>query len=284
MRLHPLEREIQAAIIQAFWYRYRIILDPIDAGAAGMRRGAAGPCHSGIPVGFPDLLGAIPPNGTMLSIEVKRPGQKPTKAQRDFLERRRAEGGIAFWTTSVDSAIRDDTREGGMMTSKRPPVPTTSILLRGPAQDAYLSRLIPNLPHDPDRPIEILIREQVKKRKLSLNDAYWAGPIADIARQAWHNGRQYSAEEWHEGFKALFLPDPDDPEFDPRHVANPETWVKWSINPVTDSRVCIGSTTRLTDAGMRIYILQIEAFAAGKFGVEFRPRTENIEPTGRITA
>ena len=104
MRLAPLEADIQKAIIDAFFFRYRIILDPIDAGGSKFRRsGQTG--TTGIPKGFPDLLGSIPPHGTMLSIEVKRLGEKPTKVQRDFLERRRAEGGVAFWADSVSSAI-----------------------------------------------------------------------------------------------------------------------------------------------------------------------------------
>lgn len=162
---------------------------------------------------------------------------------------------------------------------KRPKITPLSILLRGPNQVAYALKMIPNLPLDSEHPIEMLIREQVKKRKLTLNDAMWAGPLADIARQAWHNGRQYSAEEWAEGFKALFLPDPDAPDFDPSHMVNPETYRKWSTNPVTGTRMCVGSTTQLTDAGMHVYLRQIEAFAAQEFEVQF---TERAEPLGRI--
>ncbi len=105
MNITPLERDIQAAIIEAFWLKLRIRLDPIDAGGKGFRGVSGGRGHSSIPAGFPDLLGAFPPHGTMVSIEVKRPGQKPTKAQRDFLERRKTEGGIAFYAWSVDSAL-----------------------------------------------------------------------------------------------------------------------------------------------------------------------------------
>ena len=168
---------------------------------------------------------------------------------------------------------------------KRSKIETRSILLRGPAQDSLLAQLVPNLPHDYENPIEILIREQPKKRKKTLNDYMWAGPLADIARQAWHNGRQYSADEWHEGLKAVFLPDPEDlwlplgqswqeGFFDPSHVINPETYHKWSINPVTDTRICIGSTTQLTDAGMHVYLRRIEAYASQQFHVEFTTKEE----------
>ena len=104
MRLDPLEKDIQGAIIQAFAMVHRIQLDPIDAGGAKFRSNGAGGC-SGIPRGFPDLLGAFPPHGTLLSIEVKRPGFRPSKDQADFLARRIKEGGIAFWADSVESAL-----------------------------------------------------------------------------------------------------------------------------------------------------------------------------------
>lgn len=162
---------------------------------------------------------------------------------------------------------------------KRQPVKLPTVYLRGPQQVAYLLKLIPNLPLDPDRPVEVVIREAARKRKVTLNDAYWAGPLRDIAEQAWTNGRLYSADEWHEGFKVLFLPDPDASDFDPSHVVDPEAYQKWAINPVTGERRCVGSTTRLTDAGMRVYLLQVEAFAAEKFGVVF---TTHQEPVGRI--
>ena len=105
MRITATEADIQAAIIEAFWLKLRIRLDPIDAGGKGFRAASGGRGHSSIPAGFPDLLGAFPPHGTMVSIEVKRPGQKPTKAQTDFLKRRRDEGGIAYWADSVGSAL-----------------------------------------------------------------------------------------------------------------------------------------------------------------------------------
>ena len=162
---------------------------------------------------------------------------------------------------------------------KRPKIEIPPVLLRGPAQLAYLLKTIPNLPLDPEHPVEVVMREQVKKRKQSMNDAMWAGPLVDIARQAIHLGRQYSAEEWHEGFKAMLLPDPDISGFNPEHVTHPETYRKWSTNPITGTRMCVGSTTQLTDAGMRVYLLEMEAFAAQEFEVRFTTRDE---PTGRV--
>lgn len=106
--MHLLERDVERAIVLAFWYKFRIHLFKTDAGAAGMRqgkpKGAGG--YTGMPAGFSDLLGAIPPHGRAIFLEVKRPGGRPTAAQKAFLEARRAEGAVAFWADSVDSALR----------------------------------------------------------------------------------------------------------------------------------------------------------------------------------
>jgi len=103
----PREKEIQAAIIQAFWFTHRITLWIIDAGSAGMRSGASKgqKGHSGIPAGFPDLLGVIPGDGRALFIEVKRQGEKPRENQAAFLAGLKAKGAVAFWADSVDAAL-----------------------------------------------------------------------------------------------------------------------------------------------------------------------------------
>lgn len=106
MNLAPLESEIQAAIIQAFKLKHRITLWPIDAGGKGFRSAGRSGGHSGIPEGFPDLLGVIPANGRALFIEVKRPGQKPKPKQAEFLAWLGSMNAVAFWATSVDSALQ----------------------------------------------------------------------------------------------------------------------------------------------------------------------------------
>lgn len=165
------------------------------------------------------------------------------------------------------------------MKLNRPAVETRSILLRGRAQVEFAHGLLANLPLDDEHPVELLIREQVKKRKLSLNDAMWAGPLRDIERQAWIKGRQYKADIWHRHFKDLFLPDENAPDFDPSHVV--EGYKKWEIDPWSGDRMLVGSTTQLTDKGIKIYILQIEAEASQEYGVEFTARPLNISPGGR---
>lgn len=106
-RPHTSEHDVQNAIVQAFFYRHRITLYHIDAGGAGFRSGSSKGHrgHSGIPAGFPDLLG-VTGEGRAVFIEVKRPGERPRKNQQEFLARLRATNAIAFWADSVESALR----------------------------------------------------------------------------------------------------------------------------------------------------------------------------------
>lgn len=51
-------------------------------------------------VGVSDIIGCLP-DGTMLAVEVKMPGKKPTQEQLDFLEMVASKGGFAVWVDSV---------------------------------------------------------------------------------------------------------------------------------------------------------------------------------------
>lgn len=139
-----------------------------------------------------------------------------------------------------------------------------SFLLRGESQQAAAQAFLANLPLDADEPLELVVRERVKPRKMSQNALMWAGPLSDIAEQAWVNGKRFSAEAWHEHFKREFLPE----EFDPELCQ--EGYVKWQITPRGD-RALVGSTTQLTVKGMAQYLTQVEA-AGAELGVEFRAR------------
>lgn len=119
----PLEKEIQKAIQQAFKLRHRIELKAMDAGGRGEVKGLVAvfpkwlraalglpqelpfglEAWLHVPPGFSDLLGAF--EGRWVFLEVKRPGQKPHADQLLFLEARRAEGNVAFWADSVESAL-----------------------------------------------------------------------------------------------------------------------------------------------------------------------------------
>ena len=144
---------------------------------------------------------------------------------------------------------------------KRQPFTTRTIYLRTDAQRETLRALVDNLPADSTKPLEIVIREEQKRRKLDQNAAMWAGPLRDIAEQAYVGGRSYTAEVWHEHFKEQFLPE----EFDAELCK--EGYRKWDYTPA-GKRVLIGSTTQLTVKGFALYLTQVEAFGAN-LGVQF---------------
>lgn len=137
-------------------------------------------------------------------------------------------------------------------------------LLRSASQLAAVQTKLDNLPLDDENPLEVVIREQVKPRKLSQNALMWVGPLADISEQAWVNGRRFTAEVWNDHFKREFLPE----EYDPELCV--EGYRKWDYTP-RGERVLVGSTKDLTVKGMAQYLTQVEA-AGAELGVEFRTR------------
>jgi hypothetical protein len=148
--------------------------------------------------------------------------------------------------------------------TKREKYPTRSILLVGDMQKETACLLIKHAPTDRINPIEVVIREPVKARKADQNSLMWAGPLADIAEQAYVEGRTYSAEVWHEYFKEQYLPEEYDAEL------CKEGYEKWAMRP-DGKRVLVGSTTQLTVKGFAQYLTQIEAHGA-ILGVMFRAR------------
>ncbi len=153
--------------------------------------------------------------------------------------------------------------------SARPQFNTRTFRLVGIDQRDRLLALVGNLPIDTQKPLEVVIREEKKARKLDQNALYWAGPLRDIAEQAWVRGRQYSAEVWHEHLKRECLPDDEaSPDFDDTHVK--DGYRKYAITPGGDC-VLIGSTTQLTVKGMSAYLEQVYA-AGANLGVQFSER------------
>jgi hypothetical protein len=144
---------------------------------------------------------------------------------------------------------------------------TRRIVLVGAEQRQLARAMIDNMPIDPLRPLEIIAREQVSRRGQDANAAMWAGPLKDISEQAWVQGKQYTAEVWHEHFKREFLPDVFDEGL---CLAG---YRKWDYLPNGD-RVMVGSTTQLTKHGFGCYMQAVEAFGAG-LGVRFNVREES---------
>ena len=141
---------------------------------------------------------------------------------------------------------------------------TSVIRLVGPLQLQTAIAKLQNAPLDEARPIEVVIREEQKARPPDANSRMWAGPLRDIAEQAWVNGRQFSNVVWHEHFKREYLPEDDDPALS--ELAK-DGYRKWDIDPA-GNRVLVGSTTQLTRKGFSIYLEHITAFGAN-LGVMF---------------
>ena len=150
------------------------------------------------------------------------------------------------------------------MADSRPEFKTRTLRLVNPAVRATALAAISNAPIDPERPIEVMLREEKKTRGMDANAAMWAGPLRDIAEQAWVDGRQFTAEVWHEFFKREYLPEDDDAELE---SLCRDGYRKWAIDP-SGARVLVGSTTQLLVKGMARYMTQVEAYGAG-LGVQF---------------
>lgn len=147
---------------------------------------------------------------------------------------------------------------------------TRTIYLIGPEQANTIVALVPNLPLDGS--LEVVIRAKTTIRKPSANDRMWAGPLKDIAEQAWLHGRQFKDVIWHEYFKEYYLPDESASDFDSSHVK--EGYKKWDIDPAGKRRL-VGSTTQLTRTGFHIYMLQLEA-EGSNLGVQYSVNPKEI--------
>lgn len=144
---------------------------------------------------------------------------------------------------------------------KRARFPTRKILVVSPAQLGTAIAVLKTVPVDAANPIEIRIGEQIKSRNKDQNALMWAGPLRDIASQAYVNGQTYSADVWHEHFKREFLPEEADTEL------TREGYQKWRYLP-SGERILKASTGDLTTKGFSIYLEQIYAYGAS-LGVQF---------------
>lgn len=147
----------------------------------------------------------------------------------------------------------------------RPPFIPRKVLLRSPVQRDTLLALIPNLPLDEEYPLAVTICDHQPARTPDQNSLMWTGPLKDIAAQAWVEGRQYSADVWHEYLKRTYLPEKYE------NGLTKENYRKWDIDPA-GNRVLVGSTTQLTKKGMSEYLTQVEAHG-GSLGVLFTERS-----------
>lgn len=153
--------------------------------------------------------------------------------------------------------------------NERPKFATRSIIVIGEQQHASAKAAVANMPCDSARPLEVLIREQVKARGPDANSRMWAGPLKDMAAQGYIDGRSFSDVVWHEHFKREYLPDENElsrAELETL-VKDPDTYRKWGFTPKGD-KVLVGSTTELTRRGFALYMQQI-ILLGESIGVQF---------------
>jgi hypothetical protein len=143
---------------------------------------------------------------------------------------------------------------------------TRSVLLGNQMCKDSAKALIDNCPMDPIKPLEFVLREAIKPRKMDQNALMWAGPLKDIAEQCWVQGRKFSVEVWHEHFKREYLPE----QF--QDGMTKESYQKWDMTP-SGERVLVGSSTDLTVRGFSEYLEQIHAYG-GSMGVKFSSNRE----------
>ena len=144
------------------------------------------------------------------------------------------------------------------MPSTRPVFKTRSIRLAGEVQLATAEAALRNVPLDPDRPIECVLREESKARGIDQNGLYWLR-LGEIADQAWQNGRQYGSDVWHEYSRRELMPDTIT-------TKTGEVRSKWIELP--SGELTVISTTELERKCFAEYTTIVEAFGAG-LGVSF---------------
>jgi hypothetical protein len=98
----PLEKHVQNAILN-FLSLHRVFVWPnktqgtFDPKKKVFRRPTSRHWINGVA----DILG-VTPKGRIIAIEVKRPGERPSDAQKEFLFDVSNRGGVAFVATSIE--------------------------------------------------------------------------------------------------------------------------------------------------------------------------------------
>lgn len=98
------ENDIQRAILDYLTVSGVYVWRQNTGAFAGEHKGKKWFVRFGAP-GMSDILGILPPEGRLLAIEVKRPGERPTQKQAAFIEQINSLGGVAFWVDSLDAVV-----------------------------------------------------------------------------------------------------------------------------------------------------------------------------------
>jgi hypothetical protein len=94
------------------------------------------------------------------------------------------------------------------------------------------------------KPLAVTVSEHKAKRSAEQNKLYWSR-LNQIAEQAWIDGKQFSAEAWHEFYRAKYI----------------------GMEETPDGRRIGISTTSLSVAEFSDYLERITAHAVTEFGI-----------------
>lgn len=136
---------------------------------------------------------------------------------------------------------------------------TITVNLLGRAQLDHLLALLASVPLGETNPLEVVIRERVRKRNNGQNALYWKR-LAEIAEQAFVDGKSYDADTWHHYCTRYIMPDTV-------LTKDGEVRSKWIDTPHSEVRVI--STTQLETGFFAQYTEMVEAYGAS-LGVCFQ--------------
>lgn len=146
------------------------------------------------------------------------------------------------------------------MKSSRPPFTTRTMRLTSADVRDRAIATIRNAPIDVSKPLQLVLREEPKRRSNPQNSLYWA-LLGDIAEQAWID-KQYPADVWHEHCRRHVMPERIT-------TADGVEQSKWIDMPDGSSTVI--STTLLSQKSFAEYITAVEAYGA-QLGVLYSAR------------
>lgn len=108
----PKEQDIQRAILQYLALRGALAWRANSGAVTATYKGKSRFFRFASIDGLSDIVAAIPPDGRMACIEVKRPGGRLSDKQRSFLAAAQSAGVLAFVATSVDDVAAKLAAEG----------------------------------------------------------------------------------------------------------------------------------------------------------------------------
>ena len=107
---------------------------------------------------------------------------------------------------------------------------------------------------DSGHPLRVRVTQKEPDRFDSTTAHYWGHILKDIAEQAMVGDRHYDAQTWHEYLSGRFLPVVE--------IVTPDGELVRRRSSIARGQI--------TEKKMRVYLQEVEAYAASELGVRFR--------------